>query len=458
MTPEQRSSGLGARQVRLLHRSRAFLRLEARRGVDVAVAPECYLNCWGRVPGNARVRALARQRGGALGLLVARLREAALVAGQSEYEVVAGTGRKRPFERLVVSWSRGNDFAPDGAYRDRYFRTGSRESPSTLWFLVSLDEAVQERLDPNIVMFRRRPGTPRLDFLFLMRSAAAVMVRKRRADGAVPTLSATVSFADQVTRAVMATLTAERIDMVVMPYEAQPFQHAIFRAAKQRNPGMRTIGYLHSALPPLPTDLIHRLGAPDVLLVHGPGQRDILRRHLGWSSRSVRAIPALRYRATDSSALAGFVFLPYHFDDPGVIEAAYRDFVENCAIGTLPDLVVRNHPLMGQSLAHIELTRNIEAIMRRYADRISPSPALIGTSVFIGATAAILEALERGVEAIHICSQPLTESHCSEIWRDLHVERLGERLFRYRLLVRGAYVQFGSDSDSLESCLEADVG
>jgi hypothetical protein len=424
--------------------------------VDVAVAPECYLNCWGRVPGNARVRALARRRGGALGLLVARLREAALVAGQSGYEVVSGQGGPRSFERLVVSWSRGSDFAPDGAYRDRYFRTGSRENPATLWFLISIDAGNQEILDPNIVLFRRKPGTRRLDVPFLMRSAARTLVRRPRPDGAVPRLSATVSFADQVTRAVMATLDAERIGMIVMPYEGQPFQHAIFRAAKQRDPTVRTIGYLHSALPPVPTDLIHRPGAPDLLLVHGGGQKDILRRHLGWLSPSLRAIPALRYRATDPSSLAGFVFLPYHFDDPGVIEAAYRDFVGSCATGSLPDLVVRNHPLMGGSRAHAELAQRIEAIMRRYADRISP--AVIGTSVFIGATAAILEALERGVEAIHICSQPLLESHCAQIWPDLHVERLGEHLFRYRLRVKGSYIRFGSDSDSLESCLRADVG
>lgn len=458
MTVEQRPSGLGAYQVRLLRRSRAFLRLQRRRGVDVAVSPECYLNCWGRVPGNARVRSLARQRGATIGLLVARAREAALVAGQSGYEVATGKGGRRPFERLVVSWSRGSDFASDGAYRDRYFRTGSRETPSTLWFLISIDDVAPQILDPNVILFRRSPGTRRLDFFFLMRSAFSNMIRGRRPNGVVPKLSATVSFADQVTRAVMATIEAEQVGMVVMPYEGQPFQHAIFRAAKQRDPKVRTIGYLHSALPPVPTDLIHRLGAPELLMVHGRGQTDILLRDLGWSSPSLRTIPALRFRVSDPATLAGFVFLPYHFDNPDVIEAAFREFVGSCATGTLPDLVVRNHPLMSRSRAHAELTQKLEAIMRSNAHLISLSRAVIGTSVFIGATAAILEALERGVEAIHICSQPLTESHCPEIWRNLQVERLGEHLFRYRLLVRGTYIQFGTDSDSLESCLEADVG
>jgi hypothetical protein len=449
-------SGLGARQVRLLRRSRAFLRSAARRGVDVAVAPECYLNGWARVVGRARVRALAHQRCGAFDLAAARVKEAALVALQSGYEIAPGTGAPAQFDRLVVSWSRGGDFAPNGSYQDRYFRAGSRGNPSTLWFLIPIDESVQQVLDPNVMVFRRRPGTSRLDFPFLLRSAAAIPVRETRPDGTVPALSATVLFADQVTRAVIATLDAARIRSIVMPYEGQPFQHAIFRAAKQQSPTVKTIGYLHSALPPVPTDLIHRPGAPELLLVHGRGQIDILSRHLGWPTRSLREIPSLRYRAADPATLGGFVFLPYGFDDPDVIEAAYREFVRGCAAAALPRFIVRNHPVMNRSRAHIQLGRKIEAITCEHADRFSAAPAPI--SVFIGATAAILEALERGIVAIHLCSRPLTESHCAEIWRDLSVERLGKHAFRYRLPARGTYIHFGSESVSLDSCLESTIG
>ena len=37
-------------------------------------------------------------------------------------------------------------------------------------------------------------------------------------------------------------------------------------------------------------------------------------------------------------------------------------------------------------------------------------------SIFIGATAAIIESLERNVEVIHITSDPIFESHQSGIW------------------------------------------
>ena len=124
----------------------------------------------------------------------------------------------------------------------------------------------------------------------------------------------------------MAKLELATIESVLMPYEAQPFQHAVFRAAKVLNKHVATVGYLHSALPPLPTDLIHRAGAPELLLVHGRGQVDILVRDLEWPRHALRRIESLRYRAADSDPLHGFIFLPYFFDRPKLIVNAFRDF------------------------------------------------------------------------------------------------------------------------------------
>lgn len=456
MTQESRFEELGARQLRLIEASRAFLLAEKQRGVDVAVAPECYLNGWARVVGKARLCRLASKSGSEFELLLARVKEAISVAGQSGYEVVSGVGKTEALTRLVVSWCCTSDFTLDGSYTDRYFRISSRSNPTTLWFLIAIDQVVPERLDANIAIFRRKPGTPRLDYFYLLRSAIGLLMRKSRGThGWVPLLSAAVSLADQVAEAVAAKLELGSFECVVMPYEAQPFQHAIFRAAKSQNPAIATVGYLHSALPPLPTDLIHRAGAPELLLVHGRGQVDILARELGWPQQAIRRIASLRYRASDSGALDGFIFLPYAFDDQQVIESTFRDFLVSSAPGSLPPLTVRNHPVMRDSHAHTRLTVGVEALMGAHSDRFASAKLGPKLSVFIGATAAIIEALERGVEAVHICSQPLMESHSRAVWRELEVEQLGKHLFRYRLPARGTYIEFGDDNHSLDVCLAA---
>jgi hypothetical protein len=436
---------LGAQQLDLIARCRGFLVSKAQAGTDVALTPDCYLNGWARVPGNARLRQLAGERGGLLRLALARAKDAVHYAGQAGYEIADGTAGAQGFSRLVVSWSRAGDFSSDGAYHDRYFRIGSRETPDTLWFLMAIDQAVPRRLDPNIVVFRQIRGARSTVVLRLLRAAVGTLgPAPHSVDGSAPAVSAMAALADQVAAAVLAQLEGKTILSVLVPYEAQPHQHVLFRAVKRRNPAIRTVGYLHSALPPLPTDLLVRAGAPDLLLVHGRGQARILARHLGWPGSALRIIKSLRYRADDPQPLGGVIFLPYSFTDARVIEMAFRDFLRGAAPRSLPVLTVRNHPVMQSSKRHARLQRRLESLMRAYADRFCPEPpSQPPVAVFIGVTAAILEALERGVTALHICSRPLTESHSEQLWEGLQVERLGEHLFRYQLRTPGSYIEFG---------------
>lgn len=445
-----RADDLGVQQLRLIERAREFLIAEAMRGVDVAIAPECYLSGWARVPGAMRLRSLARGSPVAVRLLGARARDVINVARHSRYEVSASSASPVGLERLVVSWCQANDFSRDGAYTDRYFRTSSRDTPTTMWFLISVDDALPIRVDSNIRIFHRRPGTPRIDVMYLLRRAAhACFDKKPSADGAAPAVSAAVTFAEQLEEVVVATLEAGPFTSIVMPYEAQPFQHAVFRAARRCQKAIRTVGYLHSALPPMPTDLIHRTGAPELLFVHGRGQADILTRHLGWPNAAVRTIRSLRYRSGDTRRVGGFIYLPYSFTNARLIETAFRDFLA-VAPDTMPRLTVRNHPMMQQSVRHRRLQRRLEAMMGLRSQRLSEEPNEQAISVFVGATAAIVEALERGAEVIHICSQPLLESHSARVWAYLEVERLGAHVFRYRLPVRGAYIEFGGETDTFE--------
>ena len=70
-------------------------------------------------------------------------------------------------------------------------------------------------------------------------------------------------------------------------------------------------------------------------------------------------------------------------------------------------------------------------------------------SIFIGATASIVEALERKVEVIHITSDPIFEAHQSFIWEDLHVYKLTNYTYKYTLNKHGSYIYMGNLEDSL---------
>ena len=69
-------------------------------------------------------------------------------------------------------------------------------------------------------------------------------------------------------------------------------------------------------------------------------------------------------------------------------------------------------------------------------------------------TAAIFEALEKGIKAIHICSDPLFESHNEKIWPHLKVNRLGEYTFQYELTILSKYIKFGNKKKVLHQVLQ----
>ena len=68
--------------------------------------------------------------------------------------------------------------------------------------------------------------------------------------------------------------------------------------------------------------------------------------------------------------------------------------------------------------------------MKIYQNRFSKNSLNNNTSIFFGVTAAIFEALEKGNKAIHICAEPLFETHSEKIWPNLKVNQLGKYTFQ----------------------------
>jgi hypothetical protein len=449
---------ISAAQLQLIDRARRYLRDLEMSGVDVATSALCYLNTWSSVPGYA-VMQWWRHGWRSLRHAVRIIAKDILAIGrQSRYAIQNAGTAPATYRHLVVTWSRAEDFRPDGSFQDRYFNTNSREVPEALWFIVSLDGQAPEPMDANLRVFRRANRSSRFDVGFLLASLVAAL-RETGGRRLLHTLSSATSFARQVDRAITTELRAANVRSVILPYEAQPYHHAVFRAATRHDAAIRTVGYLHSALPPLPTDLAYRAGAPDMLLVHSPSQTETLRTRLGWPADALRVIPSLRYRRDKRGSFAGFIFFPYTFFDGELLVRELASFLERLTPGSLRPLTVRNHPHMGTSKRHMELQRRFEETLVRFQDRFSPTAPGHEVSVFVGATASLLEALERGVDVIHLCTDPTFESHSEALWPCVEVKQLSRHVFRYHLKAPGQCLVLGDESDMFRKYLLApDLG
>ncbi|MBF0427584.1 MAG: hypothetical protein HQL94_01565 [Magnetococcales bacterium] len=430
----QELGAIGERQVELLSQARRLLRAVKETQKSV-LDPELYLNSWADVRGNAKLRRVAYGWRVMPFLWLSRLRD---VFGLVRYGVPTASAfpdSERKFFSLVLSWAKSTDFGPDGVYRDRYLGVSSADTPQTLWLLLFLDRDVPSFLSENIVLL----STSRTSSWFGVFGNILKFFSRP-----VQFSCYSKSFADHVATILIKLTVMYGVRRVVMPYEAQPFQQTVGFRLQTSSHFVETVGYLHSMLPALPTDLIYRKGAPDKLLVHGDGQKEILVEWLGWSAESINVIESLRYRVGDAT-FAGKILLPYDIRQADKLLMSLEAYFRQAPLESMPSWIIQNHPVMHNSPLHKKFMDDVGVLLAKYSDRISSSPFLKNEVIIVGRTAAIIEALERKLEVIHVCTEPLFEMHTPALWKYLTVECLAPSVYRYRLSEYGQYIRFGGE-------------
>jgi hypothetical protein len=351
---------------------------------------------------------------------------------------------KRNYRFVVISWCKRSDFSEDGGLLDRYLSTHTSQTQNCLWIYLSLDNYLPEKLQPNIVVLTTS-SERYLDLRLKTKLIKEWWSRTAQSWRQFSFLFSYEAFHSFLVSDLIASLPVDwrSVSLLFQPYEAQPFQHAVNFKIRSLAPEIRCVGYLHSAPPPLPTDLIFRPSAPDVLLIHGKGQLSIMNHHLGWPLQKIAVIPSLRYKRDAAFNMSGQIFLPYDFQKEKVILKAIHSFLRGRELRSLPLLKVKMHPAKITDLQQIKLKDKIETLLTEFADRFDAANTQ-QVSIFIGATAAILEALARGCEVIHITSEPILESHSSAIWSGMKVEQISSELYIYKQDDPATYIELGS--------------
>ena len=122
-------------------------------------------------------------------------------------------------------------------------------------------------------------------------------------------------FSKNLSSIVIDLIIKNKINKFIFPYEAQPHQHFLVSEIKKKIQRVKVIGYMHTVIPPLPLDYIKREGYPNLLLVNGITQKNILCEKLGWKKKDVKNIASLRYKSKSAFYFGKNIFLPYFLED-----------------------------------------------------------------------------------------------------------------------------------------------
>ena len=360
---------------------------------------------------------------------------------------------------MVISWAFKNNFQTDGSFNDRYFQENSKNIPNSHWILISMDGYIPSNLSNNITIIKKKEGIFKYDFFSFIKILITITFDCRFSPRKIfHYLSFPSYFANIISLTVKKELEKGNYKAILLPYEGKPFQHTAFIEAKKFDKKITTIGYLHSLLAPCPCEHVYRSGAPDLLLVHGESLIEILKTKLNWPKDKLRLTQSFRFRIDEnrSLSLSKKIFLPSVISNNNNIKIFINEFKKlliNSPPNSFPKFDIRNHPARLNSKRHLNLKRGLEKIMCRYKECFSDNPLNKNISIFFGVTAATFEALESGIDAIHICSDPVFESHSEKIWPNLKVKQLNEFTFHYNIIMPKKYIDFGNKNKILNQIL-----
>ena len=442
----------GDKQIKIIEDIKLFLESVKLSNIDASLSSFCYFTSWSETPGYARLKL---KNDGWLFLIKffkILLKNILTIASHSKYEEIVNKPKIENCEVMVVSWCYKQNFCLDGSFQDRYFNENSENLAKSFWILISMDGYVPPNLKNNIKILRKKSEIFKYNFFALIRILLSTIIDCRFSPKKIfHYLFFHSYFAKLVTSIVKKDLKKNKFRAILLPYEAQPFQNKLFSETKKINEKIINIGYLHS-LPPLTSELIYRSGAPDLLMVHGENQIKILKKMLNWPEKKLILIKSLRFRLSHEN-LSNKIYIPLSLHDEKKFIKEFKKLLINSPKNYFPKFNIKNHPAIYNSKKHLKFQRKLEEIIKIYGDRFSSDSKEKNISIFFGVTAAVLEALERGVEVIHICSDPVFQSYSEKIWHNIETKKIDDLVFKYNLNLKGKFIDF-DDNTTLSSCLK----
>ena len=444
---------VGKKQIDIIRKAKEYI-FRTSKKCDSELSSYCYLGILDRTPGWSKIKLIEKGWRFLPKYLLVMLKYIFAIGFLNDYLFYGSQSLNSKKKLLIISWSFKQNFSSDGSFNDRYLNENSRNHKDTQWILISMDDFLPKKLDENIIILKKKNNKLKFNILFFLKNFINNLIKNKFSIKKILHFFSSHSVqALNFSNIILKKVNFDHFSKILVPYESQPFQNYFFSKLKKIKKNITTIGYVHSMLPSLPTNYIFRKGSPDILLVHGKNQKVILKKFLGWPAKKIKIIDSLRYRKNSNKILSKKIFLPYGILDFDQYLNKFKKFLKNSKNFSLPYFDILNHPTQTYSRKHLLFKKKISIIIEEYKDKFDKNSKK-KLSICFGWTAAVLEILEKKIDVIHICSDPVTESFNKEIWSGLEVKKIDNFILTYKLLSSSKYINFGKRKNLLKNCLK----
>ena len=432
-------------QLELIDKAKKYLQKKSNENINVHNSGCCYFTSWGPSPGYAILKLWQKGFKAIFNSYKIFFKDIISISSFYNYHLINELEANKKYNKIIVSWGYKNSFLTDGSYQDKYFQINSKDTNGALWFLIYDDKVLPEKINNNILIFTRSKNTSKFNFLYLFKEIIKkIILSKFSIKKFFHITSSYTEFSDIVWNK-LKEFIKEDINTIIMPYEAQPFQNKIFYKIKKINSKIKTIGYVHTFPSSLPTHYISRDGSPEKLIVSGDDQHYCFNKYLNWTNNQLKILPSTRYLKI-SKNMSGHIYLPMGLPSADIIIRSLQNLLKSYREKIISNLVVKNHPSTKDSKKHFEIIKKINNLLLSHKNSPQEKSYENKLSIFIGPTSAPIEALERGVEVIHICDDPVFQCYSSTLCPSIKVIKINENIYEYQLLKKGNLIQLGDSS------------
>ena len=337
-------------------------------------------------------------------------------------------------QKLIITWGKKNDFDKKGNFTDRYCGIKSKKQKGTIFIVQYEEDLLPNKISKNIIILKKNKKKffP-LHLIYQIFKDNVSIVKFFNC------LSHTSLYAVLFYEKISNELKNINIKKILMPYEGQLCQKYFIKKIKNKN--IKTIGLIHTFLQPIAFNIFYnKLYSPDKLIVNSLAQKKCLTKYMNWSENLIVINNSKRFFRSANPDMSRKIFFPYEINNDKILKTFFKKFLIYYKNFLFIDYKVQIHPSKINHIQHLKFKKNISRIISEKKNKMI-TKSRYAISIFFEYSSAIIEALERGVGVVQICSNPILQVYTSYFWEGIKINKITSNIFEYKPIKKNTLIR-----------------
>lgn len=331
------------------------------------------------------------------------------------------------YENLIMTWAKESDFNSDNNYNDRFF-ANYNNSKENLWFVIGSQNLDKIQNPFNCILIYSSKN--KLQLWFLIKNFIKFFIKEKFSlNKLLNYFNFYSQFAEYIKNNIIHVLKKSNVKNILLPFEGQPFQEYAINEIKKKFPKIIIKGYAHASQP-FPIHLSYKNSKLDYLVAHSKDQYFHLTSRLNWPKEKVLIEKNPKILKIDSNKYVNKIFFPYGINSPEFILNSFK-VLNKKNIVSLKKFSIKNHPIMSSSPKHIKTEKLLSSYISNLLDTNSNDKDNDRSSIVVGATSSVPEALQSVESVFHVCEDPVIQTYSKYFWPNINVEFVSEKIVKY---------------------------